>query len=213
MPEPKSRTQLEVTVEYLKAEAEKAGVGAMRKLWLPVLPSVLYLDALDVFVRAAFDGQKWQEKPRRFQLNAIIGMVDDRRIRPDAGVHGFCHGGHHMVIGTVSTASPPCCRRSSIPWPPATRGSVEYLLPGFQRKDAVRVQCLKHVGGYLDESDLETDHVDKFFTMIAHTLDERKARFAGTGFEDAVNHDGGYTGDPYCHRQLRQFPRKNRGNL
>ncbi len=192
LPEPKSRTQLEVTVEYLKAEAEKAGVGAMRKLWLPVLPSVLYLDALDVFVRAAFDGQKWQEKPRRFQLNAIIGMVDDPENQAQMPVSmDFANGGHHMVIGTVSTGKSTLLQ------------TVVYSLAACYPPDLLNIYCLdfsakmlsvfnglKHVGGYLDESDLETDHVDKFFTMIAHILDERKARFAGTGFEDAVNHDG-----------------------
>ena len=60
----------------------------------------------------------------------------------------------------------------------------------FERGKMKGALTFDEINSVLDESDLETDHVDKFFTMIAHILDERKARFAGTGFEDAVNHDG-----------------------
>ena len=192
LPEPKAKTQLEVTVEYLRGVAETAGVGAMRKLWLPVLPTYLYLDGMAAFTRLAFDGQKWQETPRRFQLSAVVGMVDDPENQAQLPVSlDFAGGGHHMVIGTVSTGKSTLLQ------------TVIYALAACYPPNLLNIYCLdfsakmlsvfsdlKHVGGYLDESDLESDRMDKFFTMVTHILDERKARFAGTGFEDYVNHNG-----------------------
>lgn len=192
LPEAKAKTQLEVTVDYLRGVAEALGVEKIRKLWLPVLPNYLYLDSLDVFTRVAFDGVKWQDKPRRFQLSAVVGMVDDPENQAQVPVSlDFAGGGHHMVTGTVSTGKSTLLQ------------TVIYSLVSCYTPDLLNIYCLdfsakmlsvfselKHVGGYMDESDLETDHIDKFFTMIAHILDERKARFAGTSFEDYTNHSG-----------------------
>ena len=192
LPEAKTKTQLEVTVDYLRDVAELLGVGKIRKLWLPVLPNYLYLDSLDVFTRVAFNGTKWQDKPRHFQLNAVIGMVDDPENQEQLPVSlDFVAGGHHMVTGTVSSGKSTLLQ------------TVIYSLASCYTPDLLNIYCLdfsakmlsvfselKHVGGYLDESDLETDHIDKFFTMIAHILDERKATFAGTSFEDYTNHNG-----------------------
>jgi len=192
LPEAKTKTQLEVTVDHLRETAQLLGIEKIRKLWLPVLPSYLYLDSLDVFTRIAFDGTKWQDKPRRFQLNAVIGMVDDPENQAQEPVSlDFAAGGHHMVTGTVSTGKSTLLQ------------TVIYSLAACYTPDLLNIYCLdfsakmlsvfselKHVGGYLDESDLETDHIDKFFTMIAHILDERKTQFAGTSFVDYTNHNG-----------------------
>lgn len=192
LPEPRGKTQLEVTVEYLQTVAEKACINAVRKLWLPVLPSHLYLDTMDVFTRTAFDGKKWPSVPRRFQLSAIIGLVDDPGNQAQLPVSlDFASGGHHMVIGTVSTGKSTLLQTVIFSlascYPP---NLLNIYCLDFSAKMLSVFSPLKHVGGYLDESDLETDHIDKFFTMISHILDERKARFAGTGFEDYVNHNG-----------------------
>lgn len=192
LPEAKTKSQLEVTVDYLREVAELLGVEKIRKLWLPVLPNYLYLDSLDAYTRIAFDGTKWQDKPRRFQLNAVIGMVDDPENQAQETVSlDFAAGGHHMVTGTVSTGKSTLLQ------------TVIYSLASCYTPDILNIYCLdfsakmlsvfselKHVGGYLDESDLDTDYIDKFFTMIAHILDERKTLFAGTSFEDYTNHNG-----------------------
>lgn len=192
LPEAKSKTQLEVIVDYLQDVAQELGVEKIRKLWLPVLPNYLFLDTLEVFTRVAFDGTKWKEKPRRFQLSAVIGMADDPENQAQVPVSlDFAGGGHHMVTGTVSTGKSTLLQ------------TVVYSLASCYTPDLLNIYCLdfsskmlsvfselKHVGGYLDESDLDTDHIDKFFTMIAHILDVRKERFAGTSFEDYTNHNG-----------------------
>jgi len=192
LPEVKTKSQLEVTVDYLQNVAQSLGVEKMRKLWLPVLPNYLYLDELDAYTRAAFDGTEWKERPRRFHLSATVGMADDPENQAQVPVSlDFASGGHHMVIGTVSTG------KSTI------LQTIIYSLVSCYTPDLLNVYCLdfsakmlsvfselKHVGGYMDETDLETDHFGKFFTMISRILDERKERFAGTSFEDYVNHNG-----------------------
>lgn len=192
LPEVKPRTQLEVTVDYLRAAAEALGIEKVRKLWLPVLSDHLYLDDMEAFTRTAFDGEKWQDRPRRFHLSAVVGMADDPANQAQFPVSvDFSSGGHHMVIGMVSTGKSTLLQ------------TIIYSLAASYTPDLLNIYCLdfsskmlsvfsdlKHVGGYMDETDLDTDHLAKFFTMVGRILDERKARFAGTSFEDYVNHDG-----------------------
>lgn len=192
LPEVRPKTQLEVVVEYLHAVAEKQGIEDVRKLWLPVLPNHLYLDSIPVFAQNAFDGNAWPEKSRRFQLSAVVGMIDDPENQAQVPAFlDFSGGGHHMVTGTVSTGKSTLLQ------------TVIYSLAASYPPDLLNIYCLdfsakmlsvfselKHVGGYMDETDLETDRISKFFTLISHILDERKAAFAGTSFEDSVNHHG-----------------------
>ncbi|NBI65379.1 FHA domain-containing protein [Pseudoflavonifractor sp. 60] len=192
LPEVKSKTQLEVTVDYLRGVAEEMGIEKIRKLWLPVLPTCLYLDSLEPFSRSAFDGKGWKERPRRFQLSAVIGMADDPANQAQLPVSlDFANGGHHMVIGTVSTGKSTLLQ------------TVIYSLTSSYTPDLLNVYCLdfsakmmsvfsdlKHVGGYLDENDLDGDGFSKFFTMMTRILDERKTLFAGTSYEDYVNYNG-----------------------
>lgn len=192
LPEVKSKSQLEVTVDYLQDVAKDLGVEKMRKLWLPVLPNYLYLDSLEPFTRMAFDGKAWKEMPRRFHLSALIGMADDPENQAQIpAALDFASGGHHMVIGTVSTGKSTLLQ------------SVIYSLVSCYTPELLNIYCLdfsakmlsvfsdlKHVGGYMDETSLETDRLGKFFTMMGRILDERKERFAGTSFEDYVNHNG-----------------------
>jgi S-DNA-T family DNA segregation ATPase FtsK/SpoIIIE len=192
LPEVRSKTQLEVVADYLRGVTEEQGTKKVRKLWLPVLPTSLYLDSMDAFRRAAFDGENWPEKPLRFHLSAVIGWADDPANQAQFPISlDFAQGGHHLLIGTVSTGKSTFAQ------------SVVYSLMCAYSPDLLNVYCLDfsakmlsvfadapHVGGYLDEDALETDSLSKFFTMMSRILDERKARYAGTSFADAMNHDG-----------------------
>lgn len=192
LPEIKGKTQLEVLVGYLDGVAHAVGVNNVRKLWLPVLPEYLYLDTLEEHTGNAFDGTNWPEKPQRFQLNTVIGMADDPENQAQFPVSvNFAEGGHHMLTGTVSTGKSTFLQ------------TVIYSLAESYTPDILNMYCLdfsskmlsvfadlKHVGGYMDESDVESDQIGKFFTMITRILDERKKLFAGTNFEDYVNHNG-----------------------
>ena len=192
LPEVRTKTQLEVVVDYLRDVTEEQGTKKIRKLWLPVLPENLYLDSMDAFRRSAFDGEKWQEKPRRFHLSAVIGKADDPANQAQFPISlDFAQGGHHLLIGTVSTGKSTFAQ------------SVVYSLMTTYSPDLLNIYCLDfsakmlsvfadapHVGGYLDEDALDGDSLPKFFTMMSRILDERKARYAGTSFADAMNHDG-----------------------
>lgn len=192
LPEVKGKTQLEAIVGYLDSVAQDVGVNNVRKLWLPVLPEYLYLDTLEAYTGNAFNGTDWPVKPQRFQLNAVIGMADDPENQAQFPVPvNFAEGGHHMLTGTVSTGKSTFLQ------------TVIYSLAESYTPDILNIYCLdfsskmlsvfadlKHVGGYMDEFDVENDQIGKFFTMITRILDERKKLFAGTSFEDYVNHNG-----------------------
>lgn len=193
LPEMKTKSQLEASVEYLADAASKAGMPEIRKLWLPVLPEYLYLDSLDAFTRTTFQNGAWpQSGLSRFQLSAIIGMADDPENQAQMPVSvNFADGGHHLLLGTVSTGKSTFLQ------------TAIYSLASSYTPDMLNIYCLdfsakllavfsdmKHVGGYMDETDIETDRISKFFTMISRILDERKKRLSGTSFEDYINHSG-----------------------
>ena len=195
LPEMKTRSQLEVTVDYLARITQSLGIAQIRKLWLPVLPEYLYLDddCFDAFHQNAFNGTDWpQRNLRRFRLSAVIGKADDPANQAQMPVSvDFAEGGHHMLIGTVSTGKSTFLQ------------TVIYSLACMYTPEMLNIYCLdfsakllnifsdlKHVGGYLDESALDTDRISKFFTLITRILDERKRRFAGASFEDYINHNG-----------------------
>ena len=192
LPEVRSKTQLEVVADYLMDVKEHLGLKEIRKLWMPVLPENLYLDGMETYRRTAFNGTAWPERPKRFHLSAVIGMADDPANQAQFPVSlDFARGGHHLLIGTVSTGKSTFLQ------------SAVYSLAASYSPDLLNIYCLdfsakmlsvfadlKHVGGYLEEGDLETDAVSKFFNLMTRILDERKVRFAGTSFEDAMNHDG-----------------------
>lgn len=192
LPEVKGKTQLEVVVDYLDGVSREMGIGNIRKLWLPVLPEYLYLDTLEVNKRSAFNGTAWPDRPKRFELNAVIGMADDPENQAQFPVSlDFAEGGHHMLTGSVSTGKSTFLQ------------TLIYSLTTNYTPDILNIYCLdfsskmlsvfgnlKHVGGYMDETNVESDQISKFFTMITRILDERKQRFVGTNFEDYVNHNG-----------------------
>ena len=193
LPEVKTKSQLEVTVEYLNKAANEAEMPEIRKLWLPVLPEYLYLDSMDAFTRMAFRDGTWPKSGlERFSLSAVVGMADDPSNQAQMPVSvNFADGGHHLLLGTVSTGKSTFLQ------------TAVFSLASTYSPDRLNIYCLdfsskllsvlsdmKHIGGYMDETDIETDKISKFFTMISRMIDERKKRLSGTNFEDYINHSG-----------------------
>lgn len=206
LPEIQTKTQLEATVDYLKAEAEslraRGHLQEIPKLWLPVLPEYLYLEDLEIenaesedakrFKTVAFDGKEWPAAPHGFRLVAPIGMADDPENQAQQSVSlDFSLGGHHLLLGTVSTGKSTFLQ------------TVVYSLAALYTPNLLNIYCLdfsgkllsvfdhlKHVGAYMDETALENDTISKFFTMMGQILDQRKQLLAGTSFGDYVNHNG-----------------------
>ena len=192
LPETKGKTQLEVVINYLRDTAEKLGVAKQRKLWLPVLPEYLYLDDMESFVRSSFDGKAWPECPKRFRLRAVIGMADDPENQAQMPVSlDFGEGGHHFLAGMVSTGKSTFLQSAIYSLAASVSpAQLNIYCLDFSSKMLNVFADLAHVGGYLDESDLETDRMGKFFHMMNRILDERKQRFSGTSYEDYINHNG-----------------------
>lgn len=193
LPEMKMKSQLEATVDYLSGIAKKVGVPEIRKLWLPVLPEYLFLDEMDAFNRTAFRDGVWpRQHLQKFQLSAVIGMADDpaNQTQMPVGID-FADGGHHLLLGTVSTGKSTFLQSAIFSLASTyTPDMLNIYCLDFSAKMLAVFSDLKHVGGYMDETDLETDRISKFFTMISRMLDERKKRFSGTSYADYINHSG-----------------------
>ena len=65
LPEIKEKTQLAAVVEYLKEQAEQSGMQANLTLWLPVLPSMLYLSDIAEFEQYRFVDSWREDAPGR----------------------------------------------------------------------------------------------------------------------------------------------------
>lgn len=193
LPDIKAKSQLEAVVDYLSVAAQAAGIPKIRKLWLPVLPEYLYLEDLDAFTRVSFHDGKWpQSKLTRFHLSAVIGMADDPTNQAQMPVSvNFTSGGHHLLLGTISTGKSTFLQSAVFSLAASyTPEMLNIYCLDFSAKLLSVFSDLKHVGGYMDESDIETDKIGKFFTMLSKMLDDRKKRFLGTSYEDYINHFG-----------------------
>ena len=103
----------------------------------------------------------------------------------------FTDGGHHFLAGTVSTGKSTFLQSAIFSLASGyTPEQLNIYCLDFSAKMLNVFSDLKTVGGYMDEGDLETDKISKFFTMMTRILDERKKKFAGTSYEDYINHNG-----------------------
>ena len=190
LPEQREKTQLDAVVEYLKEAADRYGYHNDIRLWLPVLPAVLYLDQLPGYKEESFDGEAWPETGMRWNLQVRIGMFDDpENQRQQPLTIDFAEGGHHAVCGMVM------CGKSTF------LQSLAFALVSRYRPDYVNLYAidfssrmmspfegLAHVGGIMYEGDSEK--IAKFFTMIARMLAERKLTFKGGNYSQYVQANG-----------------------
>lgn len=190
LPEVKERTQLDAVIEYLRDTAEKQKLLNNFQLWMPLLPTVLYLRDLKGYIQNSFDGHKWPEKRLKWNLEALIGLCDDPVNQAQMPVTvNFSKDGHHAVCGSivsgkstflqtlvyslVSTYTPDCLNIYGIDF------SSRMLSP---------FNGYAHVGGILYEEDEE--QIEKFFHMIRLFLEERKQLLKGGNYNQYVQVHG-----------------------
>ncbi|MDO5131589.1 MAG: type VII secretion protein EssC, partial [Eubacteriales bacterium] len=198
LPEQKDRTQLDAVIEYLAQTAEAERYEKPQKLWLPVLPSVLPLDALVSLdesadfpeVSAGFDGKRWPARPAKWALRARIGMYDDPANQAQEALEiSFTESGNIAVCGIQGSGRSTALQ--TILYSFACSYSPQYL--GFYILDfsSRMLACFEedpHCGGVLYEEDIE--NVNKFFNMIATELKRRRELFSGGNYYQYVMKNG-----------------------
>lgn len=190
LPEMKEKTQLDAVVEYLARVAQQNGYVRNLQLWLPVLPTELYLDELVGYKRHSFDGRNWPERNKRFSLETIIGLYDDPVNQAQQPITlDLARDGNHAIIGTVvsgkSTFLMTYLYSLVNRYTPET---VNIYILDYSSKMLGALDGLAHVGGVMYENDDEK--VAKFFTMIESILEERKQLFKGGSYSQYIQANG-----------------------
>ncbi|WP_349943940.1 type VII secretion protein EssC [Lacrimispora sp. BS-2] len=190
LPEKKGKTQLDAVVEYLGIVAKRQGYTYNLQLWLPILPVTLYLNQLEGFGQASFDGQRWPSKKEKWSLEAVIGLYDDPVNQSQKPlVVSFSESGHHAVCGTVVTGKSTFLQ--SLLYSLVSCYTPEHLniyAIDFSSRMLSCFEGLAHTGGVMYEHDLEK--IEKFFTMMDHILEDRKALLQGGNYSQYVQVHG-----------------------
>lgn len=190
LPEQKEKTQLDAVVEYLHRLALQLGYGQTGRLWLPVLPTELYLEELPGFERNLFNGRSWEPAGKQWSLEIMAGLYDDPENQAQKPVlFDLVKGGNHAVCGTIT------CGKSTFlqtfVYALLMRYSPRVLnLYGidFSSRMLSAFENAPHVGGILYEN--EEEKADKFFTMLESILKERKSKLKGGNFSQYIQANG-----------------------
>ena len=176
LPEKREKTQLEAIVNYLAKVADKGNYNYNLKLWLPVLPSVMYLndDALSA------DEIMWKKTAQgKWDLSAVIGMYDDPRNQSQLPLSiDFAEDGHHAVCGMVVSGKSTLLQ--TLVYSLICKYSPEHLnlyLVDFSSHMLTPFEDAPHCGGVVTDQDM--DKVSKFFSMLKTEMDRRKAILDG----------------------------------
>ena len=186
LPDMPEVTQLDAIVEYLERVAKENGYTHNLQLWLPVLPKALYFEKLIVDSKEYFDGSRWADAGREFELSVPVGMYDDPENQTQAPVYiDFTESGHMAVCGTIVSGKSTFMQT-------LIYGMVMKYTPKY-----INMYCLDfssgmlkvfdnmpQVGGVLGENDI--DNIGKLFVMLEKILNDRKKVFGGGNYAQYV---------------------------
>lgn len=189
LPEKKEKTQLDVVVAYLDKVAKENGYTQNLQLWMPILPTVLYLKQLDEW-KEGFDGHGWNAAAKGNDLEIPIGLYDDPKNQTQGT---FCvnllKNGHHAVIGTVvsgkSTFLQTFVYALVMKYTPQT---VNIYAIDYSSKMLSAFETMPHVGGVIYEN--EEEKIAKFFNFMKGILAERKSLLKGGNYAQYVKANG-----------------------
>ena len=190
LPEMKEKTQLDAVVEYLGNVAKKEGYNHQFTLWLPVLPSKLYLDGIALYRENAFARGQWPEEKGKWTLEAVAGLCDDPVNQAQFPlVVDFAKNGHHAICGMVVTGKSTFLQTVIYSLVHRyTPAHVNIYAIDFSSHMLGAFSGLAHVGGIMYENDSEK--IARFFNMMASILKERKDLLAGGNYEQYVSAHG-----------------------
>lgn len=190
LPEGKEKTQLDAIVEYLASESVRMGCVHNLKLWLPVLPTELYLEELNGYEKYAFDGKEWRQTEKQWTLEAFVGLLDDPVNQAQMLlIVDLARNGNHAILGTVvsgkSTFLLTFLYSLIMRYSPAM---LNIYALDYSSKMLSALEGVAHVGGILYEND--NDRVGKLFTMISGMIEERKFLLRGGNYSQYVQSQG-----------------------
>lgn len=184
LPEEKKQTQLDAVVEYLAEVAKKEGYSQQMQLWMPLLPSEVYLvDFADN--NRKFDGDMWKES-KKWTLSTVIGITDDPENQAQLPLEiDLVANGNIAVFGTVLSGKSTFLQT-------LIYGLITTYTPAWINFYALdfsshMLSCFvnsPHFGAVLYEDD--TEKIDKLFFMLENMIAERKKSFHGGNYTEYI---------------------------
>jgi len=190
LPEPKQQTQLDAVVDYLAEVARKHGLQNQQKLWMPVLPEMLYLNDLEGYGESVWKNGQWRSRADSYQLSAYLGLVDAPEVqRQFPLIVDFARNGHLAIAGGVTSGKSTLMQTlfysliSSY-----SPDALNLYLIDFSSQMLSPFEQAPHVGGVVLEG--EDDKLNKLFGLIANILKERKQQIRGGSFSQYIQTHG-----------------------
>ncbi len=189
LPEMKEKTQLDAIVEYLHKVAQTNGYDHNLTLWLPLLPTTLYMDSLKNY-RKDFNGKNWGERPEAWSLQIPIGLYDDPvNQAQNTLVLDFAENGHLVLTGLAGSGKSTFLQTALYGLTcNYTPDELNVYILDFSTKMLDSFKRMPHVGGIVYEG--EDEKLSKFFTMIRAILADRKKLFQGSNYSQYVRVNG-----------------------
>lgn len=190
LPQAKDKTQLDAVKEYLGRVARENGYTHELQLWMPVLPTHLYLEEFKEFSDNRYRNGLWPEPEEDWNIEVVLGRYDDPQNQAQMPMKvNFTEGGHHAICGMVVSGRSTSVQ--TITYALINKYTPDYIniyAIDFSSKMMSSFEKAPHVGGVMYEGDYEK--ISKFFNMIVDILEERKKLFRGGNYSQFVQANG-----------------------
>ena len=188
LPEQKEKTQLDAVVDYLGKVAKENRYENSMVLWLPVLPTVLYLHELEGFV--SFDNKGWvTQNSREWNLSCLVGLYDDPVNQAQRPVVIDISKGHYAIYGTVVSGKSTFLQTYMYSlinkYSPS---DVNIYAIDYSNRVMSAFEKAPHIGGIVFED--EPEKLEKMFNLIEKFIAERKVLLKGGDYKQYVKVHG-----------------------
>ncbi|MCD7981720.1 MAG: FHA domain-containing protein [Clostridiales bacterium] len=189
LPEQKEIRQLDAVVNYLAEIAEKNGFTQLQPLWMPVLPTQLYLDQLEGYQEGICCGGTWKAH-EGLSVSAMIGLVDAPEMQRQFPLNiDFVQNGHLVIVGGVTSGKSTVMQ--TIIFSLIRKYSPEELSVyaiDYSSQMLCPFEKSAHMGGIVLEG--EDNRLNKLFGMLLRLLKERKQAIKGGSFSQYIQLHG-----------------------
>lgn len=190
LPQAKEKTQLDAVTEYLAKVAKENGYTHELQLWMPVLPTKMFLNEFEAFEANKYKNNVWPEHTDTWSLDVVLGLMDDPQNQAQMPIHvSLSEEGHVGIFGMVVSGKSTALQ--TITYAMISKYTPQYVnfyAIDFSSKMMSAFEKAPHFGGVMYEGDYEK--ISKFFVMIREILAERKKIFRGGNYSQYVQVHG-----------------------